>query len=241
MANNAENIINYYLRLPLSCRAELAHIRSWANLKTGVDGQMFWVKGFTEEQINDVKVKIIPEKVLFYEKDNKLFLLNSLLPEISIPGILWSPIENGLPITLPQFNHNYFGVNEQIEITLNPSEKEETAVLQKVAISHLVQYINIAPAIRLAPLKWCLFGDSEALVMGTPLLPLPGNTYWLNAGFILPSGYDLTYPFLQNHIEVYLNTLNHNYVLWDVEGNYSLIDKSVFIPLTRSSLRQTLV
>ena len=62
----------------------------------------------------------------------------------------------------------------------------------------LSAYAKTATAVRLEPLRFCWFGDDEALVIGVPGLPLPGDRFWRKpqrtGDVYMPLGYDLNMP-----------------------------------------------
>jgi hypothetical protein len=39
-----------------------------------------------------------------------------------MPNLLWTPIERALSIDLPSFNHNFFGINQSVDIKLETKE-----------------------------------------------------------------------------------------------------------------------
>ena len=124
MATHAANDLSYYLLIADQFKSDLAGIRKWNNLRVGFDTGSVWIRDLDYVQVNSVEVKSIPYKTLFYEKDGKLYLQNSLLPDRNIPSLLWTPIERALPVKLPPFNHNYFGISEQVAVRIVPSAAE---------------------------------------------------------------------------------------------------------------------
>ena len=119
-------------------------------------------------------------KTIYYESNGKLCLLNSLLPERKIPSLLWTPIERAIPIKLPSFNHNYFGITEKVTLTLVPSDTEHEAEVMVLTVSKLKTYIETAPDVRFKQLSWALLNNDLVMVAGKPLLPIDGNVYWLS-------------------------------------------------------------
>lgn len=238
MAENAADRLVYYLTVRQQHREDLARIRHWNNLKVGVDADMLWVKDLDYAQVHTVDVKAIPFKTIYYEKDGKLFLINSLLPERTIPSLLWTPIERALPIQLPSFNHNYFGIHERAEIILTESASENDAAAMIVDLDVLAIYIESAPSVRLENIRWAVI-DNKAILIGKPQLPLPGSVLWQRNDMFFPAGYDLELSFISDVIQKQINPGRDNWIVWNVDGSHVLISKECFVALSRSSFRAT--
>jgi len=214
----------------------LGAIRHWSNLKIGFEGGEVWIKNLDAFQVDSVEVKSIPYKHVYYEAEGHLFLKGSLLPARNMPGVLWSPIERGLEIELPSFNHNYFGIDQSINTRLIPSEKEEDCTGLYMPMKELEVFIQTAPSVRLKDLSWCLLGDN-AFILGKPLLPVKGEVLWQREMFFIPAGWDLEYPVLSNVINEMINAGNQCWIIWNKEGQYLKINKETLRPLTISSFR----
>ncbi|MFY7963957.1 MAG: hypothetical protein ACOVO1_03585 [Chitinophagaceae bacterium] len=239
MANNVANDIIYFLVIDINNKTDLANIRQWNNLKIAFDVGTIWVKDFSYAQIHSIEVKSIPYKTVYYAKDGKLYLLNSLLPNKNIPSLLWTPIERALPIQLPSFNHNYFGINEQVEINIIPSIVEENSVALIVLLKDLKNYIYTAPNVRLKKIKWCILNNDKALLLGIPFLPIKGNAYWQRSDFLLPAGFDFDMFILSDFLNKKLNPNKQDWIIWNTEGSYFPVAKTSLKQLSISSFKLT--
>jgi hypothetical protein len=237
MAQNAANDINFYLVVEASKQEDLGNIRPWQNLKVGIEAGFIWIKDFDYAQIHSVEVKSIPYKTIYYEKQSKLYLLNSLLPSRNLPNVLWTPIDRAIAVKLPNFNHNFFGWQENISIQLLPSETEQEARVMLTSISHLNQYIETAPSIRLEKIKWLILNNYKVCLMGNPLLPIDGEVYWQNKNMLLPVGYNFELPLLMDTINEKLNPHNDCWIIWKADNTYALMEKNNFEGLSLSSFR----
>jgi hypothetical protein len=237
MAEDATRDVNYYLAVDQSNKADLSSIRQWNNLKVGFDDNILWVKDLDYAQINSVEIRSMPFKTVFYEKHNKLFLAGSQLPERLVPAVLWTPIERALPVKLPSFNHNYFGIHERISVQLVQTDAEAEAVAMIASLDVLKQYIITAPAIRLEKIRWTILNNVSALLLGKPLLPLPGNTFWQRKDLLLPTGFDLELFLLSDVVQKRVNPGRDCWVIWNTDSSYSLVPKESLLPLSRSSFR----
>lgn len=237
MAKDASNDINYFLLIDETNRNDLSAIRHWSNLKVAFDGKAIWVKDFEYVQINSIEVKSIPYKTAFYSKGGKLYLQGSLLPDRTVPSVLWTPIERAFPIKLPSFNHNYFGIHERITMKLVSSESEREACAMLTTLKELERYIQKAPAVRLQKLSWVRLNNDKVFIFGKPLLPIAGDAYWQHDEFILPTGFNFELHSLMDVLNELVNPHKDSFVIWNSDNTYALIEKKKLQPLSIGSFR----
>jgi hypothetical protein len=229
----------YFLEIKKEHKDFLAAIRHWHNLKLAFETNTIWIKDFSAEQINSAEIQQIPYKVVFELKENLLFEKGKLLPSKKLPsGLLWSPILRALPVSLPKFNHNYFGIDQKLEIVLKPSENIKEAFAMLVSYDELKFYIELAPKYRLETLNWVVI-DEKILILGNPLLPIKGNTFWFDYNFLIPTGYDFEWFALSETFQEKLNPSGQNIIIWNTDNSYSVIPKETIKPLSLSSFRLT--
>lgn len=241
MAKNAADHLTYYLLLDATGKEQLAAVRHMANIKLAHDGADVWLKDIDEVQANSAIIKAIPFKTLFYELNGKLFKHGSALPDRTVPSLLWTPIDRAIAVTLPSLNHNYFGINSGINIRLIASHQEQPAAAMITHINTLASYMAAVPAVRLKGLKWCLLNNDQALIHGTPQLPINGDTYWQRERMLLPTGYDLELHTLAEHLQQLLNPEDDAWIIWRPDNTYALAEKDFMVPLTRDSFKQTTI
>lgn len=237
MEKDAGDNIDYYLSLDQIHQSDLGLIRQWENLWLAFDDQKIWVKGFETTQLELLPLKSIPFKTLYYSRRKKLFKHGSLLPEGPIPHLFWIQIAKALPLKLPPFNFNFFGVQEKISITLKQRTDEQVSVAMVASISSLATYIVNAPEIRLQVLNWTILNQEEVLLLGTPLLPIIGQTYWHKQDFLLPAGYDFNFTLLHDILNERVNPQGDHWVVWNTNSSYFLVKKTDVQPLSLSSFR----
>jgi len=229
----------YFLEIKKQHKDFLAAIRHWDNLKLAFETDTIWIKDFSSEQINAAEIQQIPYKVVFELKENLLFEKDKLLPSKKMPsGLLWSAILRALPVSLPKFNHNYFGIDQKLEITLKPSENIKEAFAMIVNFEELKSYIESAPKFRLQSLNWVVIGK-QILIVGKPLLPIKGSTFWFEHDFLLPTGYDFEWFSLAGMLQEKLNPSGKNIIIWNTDNSYSVIPKETIKQLSISSFRLT--
>ena len=232
-----QSITEYWLRLPIKYKEKLAHIRVWRSLRVAIDGDDIWVRGIAPAQLHSPEIRSIPFKKIYFQHQNALFLLEGNLPEERLKtSWIWSPIHTFLPVETPSYNFNFFGVREKVPFRLVPSSAEQTATAMWVDMETLQQSILKMPAVRLRSIKWTIV-DQKALLIGTPLLPLPGKTLWQQHQFLLPTGYDLEYPAVSKHVSSQLREQADELIVMEKDHTYYTLASADFQPLSISSFR----
>lgn len=232
-------VATYLLQLALVHKDLLASIRHWNDLKIAFDSQSVWVKDFTAEQWQSTDLQGIPFKECFEVKDNLLFAKGHLVPSKKMPsGLLWSPIVRGLAVEIPASNHNYFGIHQKINIQIVASDKEREAFALLTDYDTAKAYLLTAPAVRVAGLQWVVINE-QILLIGCPLLPIKGQSYWASNGSLLPSGFDFEFAILSKTIQKKLNPNQEQYLIWSATGSYYAVDKNDLQDLSLSSFRLT--
>lgn len=237
--NISDHIGPYLFEIPIEHKNILGQIRHWDNLKAAFYNNVIWIKDISLKQINSIEIQGLPYKTVYYLEDNLLFLKNSLLPVKKMPlGLLWSPIGRLLPVELPVFNHNFFEINERIHVRIAASSIEQQSYAQLISKEEAARYIETAPKIRLQNLKWVLVDDS-ILIIGTPVLPIRGRTFWFYEDCLLPTGFNFEFPLLRDIIVEMVNPHRENIILWQKDNTHILFSKEEFKPLSISSFRLT--
>lgn len=240
MAEDSTNDIVWFLRTPKEHQELLSPIRPWDNLKVAFEGQDIWVTGFSFLQIESLEVKSNPYIEVFYAEGPKLFPKNSQLPAGNIPSLLWTPIRRAFPVKLPKFNHNYFGIEESLSVNIVAAEGERAPHALLTTLSILGEYLNRAPEVRMKSIEWIVLGNDQALLLGKPLLPIPGKAYWKVEDMLLPVGYDFEFPILASYINQGLNPEYDSWILWQQDTQYLRIPKEKMKKLSVGSYRLTL-
>ena len=233
----------YYISLPRLNIDCLGAIRNWNDPKLAFDKDIIWIKDLNKIQIESVEIQSIPGITIFYEKDNKLFKRNSLLPYSNIPysnipSLLWTPLTRALPIELPQYNDNFFTISSKLKLQLIPSETEKEGYALITSLHNLGNYIETAPDVRLKPLQWTII-NNNALIAGTPMLPIKGEVYWLFESLLIPVGYGFNYPVLLNEFCKKLPA--DSFVICTKDEGYKFFDKASLSQLSISSFRRSTI
>ncbi len=240
MERDASNGVEHLIAVPDSSLNELYELRHWPSLQFSQEAGRLWIKGLTLDQLHAIEVKTLTGLKVYEVNDPFLHERGHILPDIPKPRLKWRALESLLPVERPEYNFNYFGVEEELSIRLQRSTAGAPGSAHVVLLDHLEAYLSEAAAIRLKPLIWSIMG-SKALLMGTPLLPIPGDVYWHNGALFLPEGYDLELPILRDEIRKKIAPDGNKHVFIHTDGRYWLASASGFTALSRSSFKRSFV
>ncbi|SHK94583.1 hypothetical protein [Chryseobacterium polytrichastri] len=240
MAEDSSNRIKeFWAELPKADEDFLGSIRDWKNVQIALEEDVIWLKNFTDEQAESAEIQQLPNFLLYELRDGLLFRKDALVPTKKVrTALLWSPIDKALRLTFPPSNHNFFGIDEKVEVNLKSSEEEQLAMAMLSSISEIKNLIVALPKFKLEKLEWIVMED-QALFLGTPLLSFPGKTYWMKDGHLLPTGFDFEFKNLSSLLQKKYNENGDQWLLWNEDGSYLSINKNDFRKLSVSSFRLT--
>jgi hypothetical protein len=101
------------------------------------------------------------------------------------------------------------------------------------------KYAETAPASRLDHLQFAVSEHNNVLIIGNPLPAIPGKQYWIKDEILLPAGYDFEIKFVSAFIRDRNNGEGETYTLFDPDGNWKQISRSLLVPAKRSAVRLT--
>lgn len=232
-----QGVTEYWLRLPSKYKEKLAQIRVWKSLRVATDGDDIWVRGIPPSQLHSPEIRSIPFKKIYFQHENALFLLGGNLPEERLKtSLLWAPIYKALPVEAPKYNFNFFGIEERISLQIIPSSDEKSAAAQLVSLEVLDNSIPKMPAVRLKNLSWVIV-NTNAILIGTPLLSIPGKTFWRHGDFLVPTGYDFEFPELSTYFNKNINASGNDMIVMQTDNSFYRIPKEQIKKLTISGYR----
>ncbi|MGG7440825.1 hypothetical protein ACQ7CU_22440 [Chryseobacterium arthrosphaerae] len=237
--NPSKHIKEFWAELPRVDEDFLGSIRDWKNVQIAVEDETLWLKGFTDEQAVAPEIQQLPDFILYELRDGLLFRKDALVPSRKVrTALLWTPIDKALRLTFPVSNNNYFGIDEKIHVALTESLEEQPVIALLSTLSEIRESMAAIPKFKLEKIQWTVIGD-KALFLGTPLLSLPGKTYWSKDGHLLPAGLDFEFKNLSRLLQKKYNKESEGWLLWDENGNCLSIKSTDFRPLSISSFRLT--
>ncbi len=236
--DSSKRIKEFWAELPLADEDFLGSIRDWKNVQIALD-DVIWLKGFTDEQAISPEIQQLPNFLLYELRDGLLFRKDALVPSKKVrTALLWTPIDRALRLTFPPSNHNFFGIDEKIEVKLKPSEEEQPATALLCSASEIKDAIVALPKFKLEKIDWIVI-DDKALFLGNPLLSFPGKTFWSKDSHLLPTGFDFEFKNLSSLLQRKYNASQDQWLLWNENGSVLIISKEDFRKLSVSSFRLT--
>jgi hypothetical protein len=165
---------------------------------------------------------------------NHLIPLGKQLPTAILPPLPWLPLASFLPLTTTkiQENETFFG---HLGFALIPSHQNQPATALRLPFQTFSTWAETAPAPRLAQLTFALSDTQETLVIGSPLPPLPGQTYYQIHQLLIPCGLALPDFILAQDLATSPEQLH----LIDRDSTVHSIPRELCLPATRSTIRTT--
>jgi hypothetical protein len=238
--NVASSLSNQYvIKLPFENKDLLGSIRNWKKVSIAYSEKHVWVNGLNDEEIQSKLICSIPGIIRYALKDNRLFLFGSKVPTAKMPSLLWTPIQRAMPLRFPKMNHNYFGNYDDLQIDIVKSDVEHKSDAMTINLDDFERYMSKAPQVRTSNLKWCLLNKKSILIVGYPLLPIPGDVYWTLNDHLIPSGYTFNFENLSSRINGKINPENDQFIFWLKTGNFIPVLKTSLEKLSIGSYRST--
>ena len=217
--------VEFFASITGNTYQQLSTLRTWTHLEIGREENKVWLKNFNLEEINSTTLLQLPFVKRYYGMNGKLFPYEHLLPEREIPKINWQLISDEIALTLPAYNFNFFELPEKIKTKIVVSDQERTTTAVLTTLPILIEYLTAAPAIRYKHLEWVLINHQDVFLLGTPLLPIPGKSFWQNGASFLPAGYDFEITILSNLITKKITNSENKIVIWNEIRNYFFINR----------------
>jgi hypothetical protein len=228
------------LELPVIQIQYLYKLRVLDHLVAVKYDEYIYVAGFTETERTEAYN--IPFANHYLNKNGELRKPGHHVPTKTLPGHLnWLPLCEMLPLSLPFCDGHGFTDVARIPLQLIPDEVEKEPVAIMTGLSDLLAYAEQASSVRLESLRWTLLADmNKAFIVGQPLVPLPGITFWRQESIFIPTGYSLNFPVAIPQLLQQINLKNDEWMIWLSVSEYIRINRKAVSAFSRGSLRLTL-
>lgn len=229
----------YVFKLLEKDKDALGFVRCMDGLKVAEYDGYIWLRGISISAEIPLQLKQLPIKNTYTVNEHQqLFDIGKLVPIAQLQHLNWLSIASYITVEAP--TAALPGVtNERTTIKLVASTEEKNSTALLTTLSIWKQYAETASAIRLAPLQFAVSENNEVLIIGTPLPPLPGKSFWQLGGLYLPDGYVFEFTMAASFINKQLNAKKDAILVFNTDGSYHRIDRSFFIPAKRSAIRLT--
>lgn len=226
------------LVLSVQHAASLGSVRTFPGLLAAADHEHIWVRGIPTGRPARKISQLPAVKTYFMDEQEHLFAAGTLTPTATLPALEWQPLLSFIKVTLPV--SALPGVMEKpqrVKLARHSHMVDSTALL--TTLEAWEEYAVTAPLIRLQHLYFAVSENADVLIVGSPLVPLPGQAYTLKDNILLPVGYDFDPPVIAELVAAELNPDNDGLLLFHQSGNWEKIRMDYFVPATRSAVRLT--
>lgn len=215
----------------------LGAVRSLAALTAAAEGDHIWLRHEVHSASPHPALRQLPALATYQlDQQGLLFPQGKHTPIGRLPACDWQAIASFVPLNVP-VSALPGEVSDRYEVRIVPSQTLQEASALRCTLAPWQQYADTAPALRLQQWRFAVSEKGEALVLGTPLPPLPGPCYWSRGDLLLPCGYDLELPVIAPLLARRLNAGSTHLICFDTEGNWEKMEKAHVLPATRSGIR----
>jgi hypothetical protein len=225
--------------MPVEHAAAAAPLRKHSDVEVCVAGELLWLRGtHWSDELDQSFRKILGADRFRRLADDKIALLNCILPSGLLPQGTWSPLDAWLqpvapPTVLPSCDF------QCTSLRLVRSAVERPANLLEVDFHTWHEYAASAPKVRLSRLSFAVSDDGRALIRGEPLPPLPGVRYVETHGVAAPVGWTWSPAVDADVLRQAIGLADGAIALYNVDGNCDVIESDDFVRATRSAVRLT--
>lgn len=201
---------------------------------------LIWLKGPLNSGPNQLAISSLPV-LASYELDeqNHLFPKNRSTPVKQLEDWEWEKLSDFVSVEMPISALPAQQV-APVPVSLLRNENPYPAYALQTDFAVWKNYVNEAPLVRLQALKFVVSSLGEVLIIGEPLPPIPGKSYWLNEHLLVPAGFNLDPPFLGQLLNQKLKGQTPSYILFNEKGVQNTIPLDFFQPADRAVVRQVI-
>lgn len=227
------------MTIPLKDREALGAVRCLAGLRAAIQDELVWLRGITPLQMEDMSIRQLPSLHTYQlDEQERLFPLMGHTPVAKLPPLSWQPLAELIKVTLPASSLPGTVFRQHpVQLSLHTPGADAAAILTEW--NAFYNWVINAPACRLERTRFALSAEVKVLVLGLPLIPLPGKGYTLQENMLLPEGLHFDPPMITSLVAQHLHVLQHAYILFDKEDHWQEIPYTAFQITTRSAVRLT--
>lgn len=219
--------------------AALSAVRHLPALRAARLAEAIWLRGLPPTGALPLALRQLPAAAAYaLDAAGHLFAAGARTPTAALPALPWRPLRELLPLTLPTA-----ALPGQPPpphpLRLVPAAHAEAGAALLTTWAAWAAYADTAPEARLRGLRFAVSARGQALLLGAPLPPVPGQELWLCAGSLLPAGVAFESPLLFELVAEKLNPAGDALLLFDANGAWERIAQAQLVPASRSAVRLT--
>lgn len=238
--NSPGGIKEWVLTISSTDKELLGHVRCVPGLLAADDQNIIWLRGISSSQMTGSAIRSLPSLQTFgLDQKGNLFPPQKQTPVRTLPQLDWQSIETFIPLEIPT-SAIPARISEQFQVEIVASEDEKEAQALMTPAIEWLRFAESSPVVRLEQLRFALASNQEVLILGHPLPPIPGRSYWQKGSLLLPGGFDFRYAILAGPIQQKMTPDGKDFILFDISGKWSRIPSDAFIPASRSAVRMSI-
>jgi hypothetical protein len=220
-------------------KTALGSVRCLSGLQAAEEEGFIWVRGIPAQEQIDVLIRQLPALHTYVlDEENYLFPPGGLTPVGKLKPLKWELLSSYITVELP-VSALPGKVNQQHPIRLVPLGQSQAGNALLTDLATWKAYGEEAPLVRLQQTRFAVSQNNKVLIVGSPLPALPGKEYVLHDTLLLPCGYAFDPPEIGNLVIARLDPSKEALLLFDIDGSWEKIPKTVFVNSTRSAIRLT--
>ncbi|GAB1447783.1 hypothetical protein MASR2M44_07820 [Bacteroidota bacterium] len=228
----AAGLAPIYLKFPAKHRERLYQLASCKGLQLALDADWIWLKGFALDDMNNHQINSLPHRTWYQEYQGKLLEPGKRLFDALPSNLAFEPLENVLDLELQIQIQEPSQHDFQVINNLVPTETIQPSCALLLDKKQLEKALREFTEIRFSKLTGIQI-NNQFLLVGQPLLPLPGKSYWQYHDLLIPAGYTFRWTFLMDKLSKKCSLNGKNLALFEPSGNWIAIPKSDLKPLHR--------
>lgn len=226
---------SWALQLPTSHAAALFPLRLRRDIEVLAADEL-WLRGRTCAPNLLPSLQALPATQRFeWTQPDALRPIHSRLHSERLPAGEWQPIGRWIEVAFPP-PQTLWAQPVRVCLKLKRGGESKTPTAAILSFETFATWIESAPLIRMRPLSFALSAGKRCLVLGSPLPPLPQQTFVEEDHVLTPVGFTIDPPVSRAVIrQLYAVPANH-YLLIEHEVIH-VLPPEVFVPVQRSALR----
>lgn len=228
------------LRLPVSAAGALAPLRLIAGVEIGEHpaGNEIWLRGRSADEVLAGALRALPAIARYaWLPDGRLQPHGATLAVERLPAVEWQLLRAWLRFAVP-LTRLPANTPPAVQITLGPGYDARPANAALVPLAALLDWMLVAPALRLAPLRFAATSAGYSLVLGSPLPALPCRACFEDSGVVVPAGLAWRPTVSALVVRRLLRAPNDAVVVWDETGA-RVLNAELFVTASRGAARAT--
>jgi len=219
--------------------ANLGCLREWPNVEVcEEDDQLVWLRGpHLEERLLLALRSLLGCQIFRSLEDGQLVPENATLPQGHVPHGRWTSLQRWLTISVPT-KRFAAPIESKVAISLARSARIEMPSLLRISMTEWSSYANTAPQLRLERLQFAA-SHQQAILVGEPLPPIRGDTFYVRQGVAVPVGFDWQPALDARVLRRAFGLGEGDIALLLPEGGCCVIRSDQFCGATRSAVRLT--